>query len=56
MTDATDDPDDAICEVCGWSRSGVRRCIRCGDIDDLVPDDAVCTKCRAPGPGKKGDA
>jgi hypothetical protein len=49
--DATDIPDDVICDVCGWSRSGVRRCVRCGSREDLVPDDAVCTKCRAPGLG-----
>jgi len=49
LADATDIPDDAICDVCGWSRSGVRRCIRCGARDGLVPDDAVCAKCRGPG-------
>jgi hypothetical protein len=46
LTDATDMPDDAVCDACGWSRSGVRRCIRCGGRDNLVPDDAVCSKCR----------
>jgi hypothetical protein len=46
LADATDIPDDVICDVCGWSRSGVRRCIRCGGRDNLVPDDAVCSKCR----------
>jgi len=46
LADATDIPDDAICEVCGWSRSGIRRCIRCGGRDDLVLADAVCSKCR----------
>ena len=54
LADATDIPDDAICDACGWSRSGVRRCIRCGSREDLVPDDAVCRKCRAPGPAKEG--
>ncbi|MDI7269397.1 MAG: hypothetical protein QME96_15525 [Myxococcota bacterium] len=46
LADATDIPDDAICEVCGGSRSGVRRCIRCGATDDLPTDDAVCRRCR----------
>jgi hypothetical protein len=46
LADATDIPNDAICEACGWSRSGVRRCIRCGGREHLVPDDAVCAKCR----------
>lgn len=53
LADATDIPDDVICDVCGWSRSGIRRCIRCGTRDKLVPDDAVCPKCRAPDPGMK---
>ena len=49
LADATDIPDDVICDVCGWSRSGVRRCIRCGtrDPEQLVPDDAVCKRCRS---------
>lgn len=46
LVDATDIPADVICDICGWSRSGIRRCIRCGGRDDLVPDDAVCRKCR----------
>lgn len=47
--DATDIPDDSICDACGWSKSGVRRCIRCGtkDPERLVEGDAVCSKCRA---------
>jgi len=53
LADATDIPDDVICDVCGWSRSGIRRCIRCGTRDGLVPDDAVCPKCRASDPGMK---
>jgi hypothetical protein len=55
LADATDIPDDAICDACGWSRSGVRRCIRCGtrDPERLQPDDAVCKRCRAPGPGRE---
>ncbi len=46
LADATDIPDDVVCESCGWSRSGIRRCIRCGGREDLVPGDAVCSKCR----------
>lgn len=51
LADATDIPDDAICDVCGWSRSGVRRCIRCGTENPkkLEDDDAVCRECRAAG-------
>jgi rubredoxin len=49
LAEATDIPDDMLCDVCGWSRSGVRRCIRCGGRDDLVPDEAVCAKCRKGG-------
>ncbi|MBI5486481.1 MAG: hypothetical protein HY905_04035 [Deltaproteobacteria bacterium] len=50
LADATDIPDDAICDACGWSRSGVRRCIRCGGHDGLVSGNAVCATCWAPGP------
>jgi hypothetical protein len=46
LADATDIPEDVICDVCGWSRSGVPRCVRCGGREDLVPGDAVCTRCR----------
>jgi hypothetical protein len=46
LADATDIPDDVICDLCGWSRSGVRRCVRCGGRDELEPDNAVCLKCR----------
>lgn len=49
-----DDTEDAtgkskLCDVCGWSTSGVRKCIRCGTRDPalLVKGDAVCRKCRA---------
>ena len=47
LADATDIPDDAICDFCGWSRSGVRRCIRCGGRGGLMPNDAVCKRCRS---------
>jgi hypothetical protein len=46
LADATDIPDDVICDTCGWSRSGVHRCVRCGSREDLVPGDAVCARCR----------
>lgn len=46
LVDATDIPDDIICDACDWSRSGIRRCIRCGSREDLMPGDAVCAKCR----------
>lgn len=48
LADAMDIPDDVICDACGWSRSGVRRCIRCGTKDGtkLVEGDSVCMECR----------
>jgi hypothetical protein len=49
LADATDIPDDVICDVCGWSRSVVQRCIRCGtrDPEQVVPGDGVCKRCRS---------
>lgn len=45
------DPDTEggmLCDLCGWSTSGIRRCARCGtgDPKQLVKGDGVCKKCR----------